>query len=122
MNTRISKEDWGNHWGRAKEEMSSSVCGMHYSHYKAGFCSAYITHPHALLATLVVKQGIRLERWSQGLLVMLDKIFGCSLITKLRLILLMEAEFNATNKTVYGEPMLANIWKYNLMPGEVFTE
>jgi hypothetical protein len=53
---------------------------------------------------------------------MLEKIFGCSLITKLRSILLMEADFNATNKTIYGIRMLANAHKYRLMPEEVFSE
>jgi hypothetical protein len=53
---------------------------------------------------------------------MLEKIFGCSLITKLQLILLMEADFNATNKTIYGVQMLANARKYRLMPEEVFSE
>ena len=53
---------------------------------------------------------------------MLEKIFGCALITKLRSILLMEADFNATNKTIYGIQMLHNVWKYKLMPEEVFSE
>jgi hypothetical protein len=53
---------------------------------------------------------------------MLEKIFGCSLITKLRLILLMEADFNATNKAIYGICMLANVRKYNLMPEEVYSK
>ncbi len=53
---------------------------------------------------------------------MLEKIFRCSLITKLRSILLMEADFNATNETIYGVQMLANARKYRLMPEEVFSE
>ena len=53
---------------------------------------------------------------------MLEKIFGCALITKLRSILLMEADFNATNKTIYGIRMLHNVRKYKLMPEEVFSE
>jgi hypothetical protein len=53
---------------------------------------------------------------------MLEKIFGCTLITKLRSILLTEADFNATNKTVYGIWMLDNVRKYRLMPEEVFSE
>jgi hypothetical protein len=63
-----------------------------------------------------------LEQWSRGLSVMLEKIFGCSLITKLQLILLMEADFNATNKTIYGIQMLANVRKYKLMPEEVYSK
>jgi hypothetical protein len=34
----------------------------------------------------------------------------------------MEADFNATNKTVYGIRMLANVGKYKLMPEEVYSE
>jgi hypothetical protein len=36
LDTLITKEDWGNHWGKAKEETSSLVSGCHFSHYKAG--------------------------------------------------------------------------------------
>jgi hypothetical protein len=47
---------------------------------------------------------------------MLEKMFGCALITKLRSILLMEADFNATNKIEFGICMLENVRKYKLMP------
>jgi hypothetical protein len=53
---------------------------------------------------------------------MLEKIFGCSLITKLGSILLMEADFNTTNKMIYGMRMLANVRKYRLMPEEMYSE
>jgi hypothetical protein len=52
---------------------------------------------------------------------MLEKMFGCALITKLRSILLMEADFNATNKIFYGQTMLQMARKYKLMPEEVFS-
>ncbi len=57
---------------------------------------------HALIATLVTKRVIVLDRWSKGLSVILEEIFGCSLIMKLCSKLLMEADFNATNKVIYG--------------------
>jgi hypothetical protein len=53
---------------------------------------------------------------------MLEKIFGCALITKLCSILLIDADFNAMNKTVYGIWMLDNVQKYRLMPEEVCSE
>jgi hypothetical protein len=102
VNTTITKEDWDNHWSRAKEETSSSLSRRHFGHYKAGLRSYYIKYLQALIATLTTRWGIVLNRWSQGLSVMLEKIFGCSLITKLRSVLLMEADFNAANKTIYG--------------------
>jgi hypothetical protein len=53
---------------------------------------------------------------------MLKKIFGCSLITKLRSILLMERDFNATNKRIYGIGMMQNVRKYRLLPEEIYSE
>jgi hypothetical protein len=34
----------------------------------------------------------------------------------------MEADFNAANKIIFGQRMLNNVRKYNLMPDEIFSE
>ncbi len=44
------------------------------------------------------------------------------LITKLRSILLMETDFNAANKIVYGQQLLDTVRKYKLMPEEIYSE
>ncbi len=44
------------------------------------------------------------------------------MVTKLRTILLMEADFNATNKIIYGNKMMAKARGQNLMPEEIFSE
>jgi hypothetical protein len=75
INTLITKEDWGHHWGKAREETSSLISGRHFGHYKAGLCSAYISHLQSLFASLIVKQGIVLKHWWQGLSVGLKIIF-----------------------------------------------
>ena len=43
-------------------------------------------------------------------------------MSKIWVILLMEADFNAANKIVYGNRMLANASKYKLMPEDIFSE
>ncbi len=53
---------------------------------------------------------------------MLEKMFGCALITKLRSILLMEADFNATNKIIYGQRMLHQAQKYKLVSEEIYSK
>jgi hypothetical protein len=53
---------------------------------------------------------------------MLQKVFGCSLITKMRSILLMEADFNGVNKTVFGIRMLESARKHQMMLEEVFSK
>jgi hypothetical protein len=50
------------------------------------------------------------------------KMFRCALITKLWSILLMEANFNATNKIIYGQQMLHQARKYKLIPEEIYSK
>jgi hypothetical protein len=57
-----------------------------------------------------------------GLSVMLEKMFGVHLVSKLRANLLMEVDFNAMNKEVYGVRMLDTARKYKLVPEEIFSE
>ena len=67
-----------------------------------GCKSDIIVHYHTAQVLVILVHAIQLEQWSQGLSVMLEKTLGNTLVTKLRVILLMEADFNATNKIVYG--------------------
>ena len=53
---------------------------------------------------------------------MLEKMFGCSLVSKLCLILLMKADFNFSNKNIYGVKMLNNARKHGFMAKEIFSE
>jgi hypothetical protein len=53
---------------------------------------------------------------------MLEKMIGVRLVSKLRAILLMKADFNAMNKEVYGVWMLEEARKYKLIPEEIFSE
>ncbi len=95
---------------------------LHFGHYIAGADCDFISQFHALRVSLALKRGIALECWANGLLVMLEKIFGIRLVSKLHAILLMEADFNAMNKEVYGARMLDEAWKYKLVPEEIFSK
>jgi hypothetical protein len=53
---------------------------------------------------------------------MLEKIFGCALITKSRSLFLMEADFNSINKIIYGQHMLQAVRWYKLMPEEIYSK
>jgi hypothetical protein len=53
---------------------------------------------------------------------MLEKIRGCSVVSKLPFILLMEADFNAINKIIYGRRMLQNVCRHGCMQDEIFSK
>jgi hypothetical protein len=63
-----------------------------------------------------------LHQWSNGLSIMLEKLFGVLLVSKLCAILLMEADFNAMNKEVNRVQMLDEAQKYKLIPEEIFSK
>ena len=53
---------------------------------------------------------------------MLEKTLGVTLVTKLQAILLMEADFNATNKIIYGNRMMEKVREHALMPNDIFSK
>jgi hypothetical protein len=105
-----------------EEDTSLSQFGLHFGHYIMGADCDYISQFHALCVLLALKKGIALEQWSNGLSVMLEKMFGVRLVSKLRAILLIEADFNGMNKEVYGVQMLEEARKYKLILEEIFSE
>ena len=122
VSDEISTSQWQYRWKGAKEKTASSESDLHFGHYKAGAKSDIISTFHALKATLALRRGIALARWSRGLSVMLEKMFGCTLVSKLRAILLMEADFNSSNKIIFGERMLDNVRQNGFMPEEIYSE
>ncbi len=105
----ITSRRWAQYWKVLNKETSSSESGLHFGHYKAGSKSDIILHYHAVQVMVTLAHAIQLERWSRGLSVMLEKTLGVTLVTKLRAMLLMEADFNATNKIVYGVWLMHNV-------------
>ncbi len=119
----ITPEQWKQYWKVISTETSSSKSGIHFDHYIVGSKSDIISHYHSAARVLVIlAHAIKLKRWSWGLSVMLENTLGVTLVTKLRAILLMEGDFDATNKIVYGVRMLQNARNHNLMPEEIFSK
>jgi hypothetical protein len=118
----ITPEQWKRYWEAVNKETSSSESGLHFGHYIVGCKLDIIAHYHAARVMVILAHAIQLERWSRGLLVMLKKMLGVMLVTKLRAILLMEADFNASNKIMYGVRMMGQARKYRMIPGEIYSE
>ena len=53
---------------------------------------------------------------------MLEKTLRVTLVTNLCAILLMEGDFNATNKIVYGSRMIQTARGHHLIPEEIFSK
>jgi hypothetical protein len=100
----ITPEQWTQYWKVVNKKTSSLELGLHFGHYIVG-CK-FRSHYHAARVTVMLAHAVQLEWWSCGLLVMLEKTVRVMLVHKLRAILLMEGNFNATNKIVHGSRMI----------------
>ena len=106
-----------------KETTASSYSGRHFGHDKAAADSEeYLSEVHARTLSLVTKTGATPGRWSKRLSVMLEKIAGVALVTKLGAILLMEADFNFHNRLNSGDRMMKLARDNGLMPEEIYSE
>jgi hypothetical protein len=117
--TIITPEQWKSYWTIVNIETSSSESGLHFGHYVVRCKSDIVAHYHAARVLVILAHAIQLERWSCGLLVMLEKTLGVTLVSKLQAILLMEADFNASNKIVR---MMKNVCNHCLMPEEIYSK
>jgi hypothetical protein len=118
----ITGKEWSTYWWRVQEETSFLESGLHFGHQIASASLPLLSHLHAIRCLIALWRGFGYKWWSQGLLVMLERINRCSVVTKLRSILLMEADFIAVNKIIYGRQMLQNVRKYSCMPDEICSK
>ena len=77
---------------------------------------------HALKNNIALKVGFSLDHWSRGLSVMLEKKPGVTIIEKLRAILFMESDSNASYKEIFGNRMLDVVRSHSFIPLEIYSE
>ena len=118
----LSVKDLQHYWQQAKEKTASSFSGLHFGHYKVIAASDFISKMHALKLTLISKIGLAHVRWVRGPSVMLEKITGVALVTKLRAILLMEADFNYHSRLIFGSRMMDLAQKHDMIPEAIFSK
>ena len=57
VNINLKQGGWQHRWSKAKEKTSSSVSGLHFSHYKAGAKSDLISHLPSLARQTFSERG-----------------------------------------------------------------
>jgi len=118
----VTAKDFQDSWKSAREKTSSSHSELHFGLYMASSKSDKLSLLHAAKLTLAAKLGIPLDRWSNGITVLLEKTFGATLIDQLRAICLLEADYNWLMKIIFAKRMMDNAYKKGLIPDEHFTK
>ena len=110
------------YWRRVKDCTVSSFSGRHFDHYAAAAHSDLLSEAHTRHLALITKTGAAPKRWSKGLSVMLEKIAGVAVVTKLGAILLMEADFNYHNRLIFEDRMMKLARENELVPEEIYSK
>ena len=95
------------------------ILGLHFSYYKVQVQDLTLVSIRNAIINLAIRKGLPLKRWLRGLSVMLKKAPGKILVSKLRAILLLEADFDALHKIIFNCRILLALEKENLIPKEI---
>ena len=111
------------YWSKVRERTALfSILGNHFSHFKAAGKSDKLSRIHALVLLLLCTCfGYAPDRWRSGLAVLLEKIIGAALVTKQRIIVLLEADFDCHNKLIFGKCMLDLAIEYKIVSDKIYS-
>ena len=107
-------------WKKMKEATSAaSTNGLHMGHMKACAHDNFLAEFEAAMANLPYATGFSPEQWQTGITLMIRKKANVDLVTKLRTIVLTEADFNYCNK-ILGKSTLDHAERNHLLPKEQY--
>jgi hypothetical protein len=110
------------YWGRANENTSSALSGIHFGHWKTFRLSSALIQMICTQLNLITRCGAPPSRWKNGLQVLLERIPGVALVDKLRAILLMEQDFNFYNKLIFGQVAVNKLHKLGYIPEDQYSK
>ena len=104
----ISKSDFQEAFKKVSEKTSSSPSGLHYTIWKCLASDDDLAEWLSVMMSLPFEHGFVNERWTKSIDVMLEKKPGNRMIHMLRIIGLLEADFNTALKIFFAKRMMAN--------------
>lgn len=119
---QIMANDFRHYWHKVKESTSSSYSNIHFGQYKAAAQSNLLSTYLADKLSVVGSYGCPPTQWATGLQVMLEKVAGVAMVSKLRAILLMEAVYNFFNKWVFGYHAINQLYSDGFIPGDQYSQ
>ena len=109
-----------NGWKRMKEITSAaSLTGIHFGHLKSSSLDSSLADFEAAIANVPYSTGYQPNQWKKSIICMIKKKANVDLVTKLRTIVLTEADFNFNNKKL-GRESIMHAEEHDLLAKEQY--
>jgi hypothetical protein len=115
---RMTAEQFSEGMKTTNEMTSSSPSGLHITLWKAIAEDEGLADTHSLWMSLPFMFGFVCNRWKHIIDCMLEKKTGMQKIHMMRIITLIEAEFNSTLKFYYSKNIMPNTEETDLSPDQ----
>ena len=100
IRTDITMDEYKWLWKRSRENTSCGISGLHFGHFYASSKDLELCKLDKWFMEISLNTGCSLQRWYNGIDVMIPKKANSHRVDKLRTIVLMEPDFNFLNKVI----------------------
>ena len=120
ISPEIKVEEFENLMKKTKEETASSPSNIHMGHYIVCALSPILSEIIVKSINIPFKQGFTMPRWNSSIHHMLEKSPGNHSLKKMRIIQLVEADFNIYQKIKISRELMRKIVKEETFPDEMY--
>jgi len=118
----LGTDEFRYYWRCVREKTSLAISTVHFGHYKLATYLDTVTEFLATKITLIARGGCPPDRGGHGLQVLLEKIAGVALVTKLCAILLREGNFNYMSKWIFGHKAINKLYVLGYVPSDQYSQ